>query len=71
MRRMIAEDNRITSREIRAPLDISMTPMKTILHEHLGLRKMCARWIPHKNLKEVEEEEMIQRFNQFPVQSVH
>lgn len=66
---MIAEDNRITYREIQASLSISITPVKTILHEHLGLRKICSRWIPH-HLMDVEKEarvkwcrKMIQRFN--------
>lgn len=70
VRRMIAEDNRITYREIEAGLSISMTTINKILHEHLGVKKICARWIPH-NLAELEKEarvkwclKMIQRFNQ-------
>jgi len=50
VRNLLQEDHRTTYREIKAHLGIGMTQIKTIFHDHLGVRKLCARWIPH-NLK--------------------
>lgn len=48
VRELILQDRHITYREIQASLGISKTSIQTILHEHLSVRKLCARWIPHK-----------------------
>jgi [histone H3]-lysine36 N-dimethyltransferase SETMAR len=54
VRNLLQEDHRTTYREIKAHLGIGMTQIKTILHDHLGVRKLCARWIPH-NLTEAQK----------------
>ena len=33
--------------EIEASLGISSTSIHSILHEHLAVKKICSRWIPH------------------------
>lgn len=48
VRKLIEEDRHVTYREIAASLGIGVKSIHTILHEHLGVRKLCARWIPHK-----------------------
>lgn len=37
----------VTYREIEASLGISSTSVHSILHEHLVIKKICSRWIPH------------------------
>ena len=54
VRRMIEEDRHVTYREIEATLNISSTSVYKILHEHLAVKKICSRWIPH-NLKDVQK----------------
>jgi len=66
---MIERDRHITYREIQAYLGIDMKAMHTILHDHLSIRKLCSRWIPH-NLTEAQKQarvkwskEMLNKFN--------
>lgn len=54
VRELLKQDRRTTYNEIEASLGIGTTAIKTILHDHLAVRKLCARWIPH-NLKEGEK----------------
>ncbi|GFT19851.1 uncharacterized protein NPIL_606111 [Nephila pilipes] len=44
---LIKQDRHVTYREIEASLDIRMTSINKILHEHLSVKKICSRWIPH------------------------
>lgn len=44
---LIKQDRHVTYREIEASLGISMTSINKILHEHLAVKKICSRWIPH------------------------
>ncbi|XP_065650644.1 uncharacterized protein LOC136078770 [Hydra vulgaris] len=44
---MIKQDRHVTYCEIEASLSISFTSIYAILHEHLAVRKLCSRWIPH------------------------
>lgn len=69
VQRMIETDKRVTYQQIRTSLGIGMSQVHKILHEHLAVRKLCARWIPH-NLTEAQKlrrvdwcREMIERFN--------
>lgn len=69
VRGMIETDKRVTYQQIRASLGIGMSQVHKILHEHLAVRKLCARWIPH-NLTEAQKlrrvdwcREMRERFN--------
>ena len=45
---MIKEDSRITYEQFVESLDIGKAAINTILHDHLGVSKLAARWIPHK-----------------------
>lgn len=44
---MIDEDARYTVQEIADITGIHSSSIFKILREHLGLRKVCARWVPH------------------------
>lgn len=47
VRELIVQDRHVTYREIEASLGISTTSIHSILHEHLAVKKVCCRWIPH------------------------
>ena len=44
---LIEEDARYTVQEIEELSGIHSSSVLKILHERLGLRKICARWVPH------------------------
>lgn len=69
VREMIQMDRHVTYREIQASTGIDMKQIHEILHEHLAVKKLCARWIPH-NLTEAQKKarvkwskEMLKKFN--------
>ena len=69
VREMIERDRHMTYHEIQASLGIDMKAIHTILHDHLSVRKLCSRWIPH-NLTETQKQarvkwskEMLKKFN--------
>ena len=43
---MIMEDRRITIVQMSKALDISVGSVETIIHEHLKMNKVSARWVP-------------------------
>lgn len=43
---MIRTDPRLTVRQLARMLDISIGSVHTILHDHLHMSRVCARWIP-------------------------
>ena len=47
VRRIIEDDPHSTYQQIEAILGISSTPINSIIHDYLNLRKVCARWMPH------------------------
>jgi histone-lysine N-methyltransferase SETMAR len=47
VRILVEEDNRLTIDELSASTALSHGTIYTILHDHLGKRKICARWVPH------------------------
>ena len=58
-------------------MGISMTTIHKILHEHLGVRKICSRWIPH-NLTIAQKQsrvnwckEMLQKYNRGASKAVY
>jgi len=55
VRKMIEEDRHVTYREIEASCGISKTAIQSILQEHLAVKKICSRWIPH-NLTEAQKD---------------
>ena len=44
---LIEEDARYTMQEIEELSSIHLSSVLKILHEQLGLRKICTRWVPH------------------------
>ena len=38
----------MTIRDISASSGISVFSVQTIIHEKLGMKKICSRWVPHK-----------------------
>ena len=48
VRDLLEGNPHITTRQILCLLDISSGSLQTILHEHLKVRKLCARWVPHR-----------------------
>ena len=75
--KMIREDRHVTYREIEATLGISMTSIHKILHEHLAVKKICSRWIPH-NLKDAQKKarvdwckEMLKEYNRGSSKAVY
>lgn len=48
VRRLLDEDRRVTVRELEQNIGVSDSTIVTILHEHLGMRKVSARWVPHR-----------------------
>ena len=54
MRQLILQDRHVTNREIETTLGISGTSIHSILLEHLTVKKICLRWIPH-NLSIVQK----------------
>ena len=48
VRHLVEEDPHITYDEIEAETSLSRGSIHTILHEHLKLRKITSRWVPHE-----------------------
>ena len=44
---LILQDRHVTDREIETSLGISGTSIHSILREHLTVKKICSRWLPH------------------------
>ena len=57
-RQLILQDHHVTYREIEATLAISGTSIHSILHEHLTVKKIFSRWIPH-NLSVAQKNQSI------------
>ena len=47
VRQLVKADARVTCHQIEVSLDLSSASLNRILHDHLRLRKLSARWIPH------------------------
>lgn len=57
--KILDRDSRITIREIALVVGIPSGSVFTILHEKLGVRKCCARWVPHMLTDEQKEARVI------------
>lgn len=55
VQQMVKEDRRIKLKELEAAIGISRPSIISILHEHLGLSKVCARWVPRLLTREQKE----------------
>ena len=47
VRQLILQDRHATYQKIETTLGISGSSIHSILHEHLTVKKICLRWIPH------------------------
>lgn len=64
VKEMVQQDRRVKVREIGEAIGISSERVLHILKEQLGMRKMCARWVPHLlNDKQKERREELSRSN--------
>lgn len=52
---MVKADRRIKLKELEAALGIGRPAVVSILHDHLGLSKLCARWVPRLLTREQKE----------------
>ena len=50
VQKLVMQGYHVTYCEIEETLGISSSSIYKILHEHLAVKKICSRWIPH-NLK--------------------
>ena len=48
VRRHVDEDRRVTIRWLEQLVGVSLSSIVKILHEDLGMRKLSARWVPHR-----------------------
>ncbi|CAK9815952.1 Histone-lysine N-methyltransferase SETMAR [Anthophora plagiata] len=77
VRELVMQDRHLTYREIEASLGITMTSIHKILHEHLAMKKICSRWIPH-NLTNSQKrarvnwcKEMLKKYNRGASKAVY
>uniref|UniRef100_UPI0035902B54 histone-lysine N-methyltransferase SETMAR-like isoform X2 n=1 Tax=Myxine glutinosa TaxID=7769 RepID=UPI0035902B54 len=69
---LIIEDRRVKVAEISAELGISQGSVFTIIHEHLGMFKVSARWVPrnigtrHRQQRLLSCRELLKLFNSDP-----
>lgn len=52
---LVKADRRIKVRELETALGVSAAAVMSILHDHLGLSKLCARWVPRLLTREQKE----------------
>lgn len=77
VRKLIMDDRHVTYREIEATLGISMTSINSILHDHLAVKKICSRWIPHNLTKEQKDarvewcNKMLKKYNRGDSKAVY
>ncbi|KAF7266620.1 hypothetical protein GWI33_020120 [Rhynchophorus ferrugineus] len=46
--KMILNDRKLKLNEIENTLKISTERVRHIIHEYLGMRKLCPKWVPHE-----------------------
>lgn len=67
---MLKDDPRCTYQQIQQTLGIGSSAVSRILHDNLGVRKVCSRWIPHRLSQEQKAgrvnwcKEMLQKFEE-------
>ena len=72
VRNLIKDEHKVTIDYIAEQTNLSHGTIHTILHKHLHMRKICARWVP-RNLSEVQRlirhdlsQVLLQRYEQDP-----
>jgi len=74
---MVLDDRRMKVREIAGSIGISKERVGYILHEELGMKKLCARWVPRlltadqKRTRMKISEQCLERFNKNKPDFVH
>ena len=69
VRSIIEDDPHATYEQIECSLGIHPPAIYSILHDHLNLRKICARWVPHQLTKDQKQlrvqfcQESLRRFD--------
>jgi len=58
VRKMLAQDRRVTLRLMAEETGISKDTVHTIIREDLGKRKICSRFVPHKLTEERKAKRM-------------
>jgi [histone H3]-lysine36 N-dimethyltransferase SETMAR len=53
--KLVKEDRRIKVKQLEEALGIGAPAIDAILHDHLGLSKLCARWVPRLLTREQKE----------------
>ncbi|XP_014478528.1 PREDICTED: putative uncharacterized protein FLJ37770 [Dinoponera quadriceps] len=59
---IVLDDRRVKVCEIAEAVGISEEMMRNILQEELGMRKLCARWVPY--LLNADQKQMRKRHSQ-------
>lgn len=44
--KLVLEDGRLKKKQLAASVGVSETTILNILHQHLGMSKVCSRWVP-------------------------
>ena len=47
LNKLVLADRKLKLHDIAEELKISEGSVLTILHEHLSVRKLCSKWVPH------------------------
>ena len=55
LKRLLKSDRRITCEEMGHELEISVGSVHIILHNHLKMRKVSARWVPNRLMSDQAE----------------
>ena len=69
---MVLDDKKLKVREIAETTSISTERVHNILHEHLHMKKLCARWVPRlltidqKRIRVTTSEQNLAHFNSNP-----
>lgn len=58
IRETLDNDRRVTIHELADAYDVSYGTVWTVIHDHLNMRRVCARWVP-RLLKEEERERRV------------
>lgn len=64
VRELVARDRRMTLRLMAEELNINKETIRQILHEDLGMRKICAKFVPH-NLTDEQKQRRVEACEDF------
>jgi [histone H3]-lysine36 N-dimethyltransferase SETMAR len=76
VQKMVEENGRVTYDEMQHSLGIGRSTIQSLLHDHLNLKKLCGRWIPHMLTIEQKEKrvslsrQMLNKFRRWGVEGM-